>query len=195
ITVTCEFGYTGKTRFFCKETCKGKNILIQTTEDRDEKGRFSIRYEERSHTEFDFLHVSITDLKPSDSGRYRCRSDGTVLLNLFGNQHADFDLVVTEASDFSKPKWTPRPLIRSTFVPAASPPPPPFSPSPSETIKSSDKPAAASGSSSLYPLLYVGLSLAVLIIVLVTALLIFCQRKNLHQQKGPPVKKDPTDFT
>uniref|UniRef100_A0A3B5QIT5 Immunoglobulin subtype domain-containing protein n=1 Tax=Xiphophorus maculatus TaxID=8083 RepID=A0A3B5QIT5_XIPMA len=54
-------------------------------------GRFSIRYEKRNIFSFDFLHVSITDLKPSDSGRYRCRSDGWK-----GTLYDDFDLVVTE---------------------------------------------------------------------------------------------------
>uniref|UniRef100_A0A087XYU0 Immunoglobulin domain-containing protein n=1 Tax=Poecilia formosa TaxID=48698 RepID=A0A087XYU0_POEFO len=118
ITVRCEFGYTGTKRFFCKGTCEGRNILVETTEDTDQRGRFSITYEERDIFSTDFLHVSITDLKPSDSGWYQCRSDETWT----GTLYYDFYLVVTEESKS-------------------------FSPSPSETIKLSEKPAAASGSS------------------------------------------------
>ncbi|XP_016522779.1 uncharacterized protein LOC103132289 isoform X8 [Poecilia formosa] len=136
----------------------------------------------------DFLYVSITDLKPSDSGRYWCRSD-----TWKGILYNHFNLTVIE--DSSKPKWTTRPFVRSTFLPAdstttkatkattmrttATSQSQSFSPSPSETIKLSDKPAAASD-----PLLYVGLVLVVLIVLLAAALLIFCKRKNFSQQKG-----------
>ncbi|XP_043980028.1 uncharacterized protein LOC122835225 [Gambusia affinis] len=200
ITVRCKFGYYGEKRFLCKETCEEENILIESTEERDENERFSIRYERRRLYESDFLHVSITDLKLSDSGRYRCRSDTTY----GGIRYDDFDLVVTE--DSSKSKSTPRTFLGSTFLPTASTTTKRTirtttkrtirtttstqSFSPSETIKLSEKPAAASD-----PLLYVGLSLAVLVVLLATALLIYCQRKRFHQQKGPPVKIDSTDFT
>ncbi|XP_016522775.1 uncharacterized protein LOC103132289 isoform X1 [Poecilia formosa] len=146
----------------------------------------------------DFLYVSITDLKPSDSGRYWCRSD-----TWKGILYNHFNLTVIE--DSSKPKWTTRPFVRSTFLPAdstttkatkattmrttATSQSQSFSPSPSETIKLSDKPAAASDQ-----LLYVGLSL-VLIILLATALLIYCWRKRFHQQKGRPVDTNPPDLT
>ncbi|XP_032415267.1 uncharacterized protein LOC116717773 isoform X1 [Xiphophorus hellerii] len=188
VTVRCKFGYSGEKRFLCKETCEGENILIETTEDRDENGRLSIRYERRNMFSSDFLHVWITDLKPSDSGRYRCRSDET----LHGTLYDDFYLVVIE--DSSKPKWTPRPFIEPTFIPATSTKTTiktttaatatttqsqSFSPSPSETIKLPEKPAAASG-----PLLYVALVLVVLFVFLAAALLIFFKRKNFSQQKG-----------
>ncbi|XP_023183751.1 uncharacterized protein LOC111606754 [Xiphophorus maculatus] len=190
ITVRCKFGYFGEKRFLCKETCERKNILIETTKDKDQRGRFSIRYEERGYTKSDFLHVSITDLKSLDSGWYRCRSDGWT-----GIQYDDFDLVVTE--DSSEPKWTQRPFLGSTFLPTASTTrkrttrttTQSFSHSPSETIKLPEKPAAAPD-----PLLYVGLTLGLLFVMLATTLLIFCQKKRFHQQKGPPVKIEPADF-
>ncbi|XP_054912809.1 uncharacterized protein LOC129377102 isoform X2 [Poeciliopsis prolifica] len=198
-TVTCKFGYYGKKRFLCKETCEGKNILIETTEDRDENGRFSIKYERRNIFKSDFLHVWITDLKPSDSGRYQCRSDET----LRGTLYDHFDLSVIE--DSSKPKWTPRPSIGSTFIPAAATKTTikttteatttrttatttttttstqSFSLPPSETNKLSDKPAAAS---DLMPYVGLVLVLVVLIVSLAAALLIFIKRKNFKQQKG-----------
>uniref|UniRef100_A0A3B5RCC5 Immunoglobulin subtype domain-containing protein n=1 Tax=Xiphophorus maculatus TaxID=8083 RepID=A0A3B5RCC5_XIPMA len=86
ITVGCKFYFSGNETFFCKGICEGTNILVQTS------SRFSIRYEKRNIFSFDFLHVSITDLKPSDSGRYRCRSDETI----DGTLYDDFYLVVTK---------------------------------------------------------------------------------------------------
>ncbi|XP_014909626.1 uncharacterized protein LOC106960806 isoform X3 [Poecilia latipinna] len=199
ITVRCEFRYTGTKRFVCKETCEGRNILIQTTKDKDEKGRFSIRYEERSIFKSDFLHVSITNLKKTDSGRYQCRLDET----FDGTLYDHFDLFVTE--DSSEPKWTSRPFIGSTFLPTTirttirtttttttttATQSQSFSPSPSETIKSSENKAAASD-----PLLYVGLVLVVLIVLLAAAMLIFCKRKNFGFQKGPPEETEYVNFS
>ncbi|MEQ2242400.1 hypothetical protein ILYODFUR_035527, partial [Ilyodon furcidens] len=91
ITVRCEFSYYGNRRFLCKETCKGNNILIETTKDRTQRGRYSIRYEERGKLSSDFLHVSITELEKSDSGRYRCGS-----VTWAGTLYDDFHLVVKE---------------------------------------------------------------------------------------------------
>ncbi|XP_043980156.1 uncharacterized protein LOC122835291, partial [Gambusia affinis] len=170
ITVRCEFGYSGTKRFLCKETCEEKNILIETTKDRDERGRFSIRYERRNIISSDFLHVNITDLKPSDSGWYECRSDETSV----GTLYDDFYLVVTEAST------TTNRTIRTTTTSTQS-----FSPSPSETIK-----AAASD-----PLLYAVLVLVILIVFLAAALLIFFKRKNFSQQKGPPEETEYANFS
>ncbi|XP_023190003.1 uncharacterized protein LOC111608658 isoform X1 [Xiphophorus maculatus] len=175
ITVRCEFVFFGVKMFLCKETCEGKNILIETTKDKDQRGRFSIRYEKRNIFSFDFLHVSITDLKPSDSGRYRCRSDGWK-----GTLYDDFDLVVTE--DSSEPKWTPRPFLGSTFLPTSTQS---FSPSPSETIKLTEKPAAAPGLQ-----LYVILSLVVKIILLSTPLVIFCWKRRTTKSKDSAVETE-----
>ncbi|XP_043980132.1 uncharacterized protein LOC122835274 [Gambusia affinis] len=179
INVRCEFRYSGTKRFLCKKTCEGKNIVIETTKERDVRGRFSIRYEKRATSRSDLLHVNITDLKPSDSGRYWCRSDGTFAGTLYDH----FDLVVTE--DSSKPKWTPRTFLGSTFLPTST-----QSFSPSETIKLSEKPAAASD-----PLLYAVLVLVVLIVFLAAALLIFFKRKNFSQQKGPPEETEYANFS
>ncbi|MEQ2201944.1 hypothetical protein XENOCAPTIV_021113 [Xenoophorus captivus] len=68
ITVRCKFSYYGNRRFLCKETCKRNNILIETTKDRTQRGRYSIRYEGRGKLSSDFLHVSITELEKLDSG-------------------------------------------------------------------------------------------------------------------------------
>ncbi|XP_032415248.1 uncharacterized protein LOC116717748 isoform X3 [Xiphophorus hellerii] len=137
ITVECKFNFAGNPIIFCKENCEGENILINTTEDSTKKGRYSTFYETNYTSAV--LHVSISELKRSDSGRYRCG---------FGkdrSQDHEFYLDVTEGE---------------TFL-----------------------------------LLYVGLGLAVLIVLLATVLLIYCQRKRFHQQKGRPAETNPTDLT
>ncbi|XP_043980143.1 uncharacterized protein LOC122835283 [Gambusia affinis] len=174
INVRCEFRYSGTKRFLCKKTCEGKNILIETTKERDGRGRFSIRYEKRATSRSDLLHVNITDLKPSDSGRYWCRSDGTFAGTLYDH----FDLVVTE--DSSKPKWTPRTFPGSTFLPTST-----QSFSPSETIKLSEKPAAASGQQ-----LYLILSNVVKIVLLATPLVIFCWKRRTMKSKDSAVETE-----
>ncbi|XP_014909380.1 uncharacterized protein LOC106960679 isoform X4 [Poecilia latipinna] len=125
ITVECKVNLIENPIIFCKENCEGENILISTTEDKAHNGRYSTFYES-GYTSAS-LYVSISDLKRSDSGRYRCG------LGKNRSRYHEFHLDVTE----------------------------------DETDQ----------------LLYVGLSL-VLIILLATALLIYCRRKNLYQQKG-----------
>ncbi|XP_027866012.1 uncharacterized protein LOC114140392 isoform X2 [Xiphophorus couchianus] len=136
IRVECKFKDPQNPIFFCKENCEGENILINTTEDSTKKGRYSTFYETNYTSAV--LHVSILELKRSDSGRYRCG---------FGKDRSQdyvFYLDVTEGETF--------------------------------------------------PLLYLGLGLAVLIVLLATVLLIYCQRKRFHQQKGRPAETNPTDL-
>ncbi|XP_014832632.1 PREDICTED: uncharacterized protein LOC106910504 [Poecilia mexicana] len=136
ITVECKFNFSENPILFCKENCEGENILINTTENRADKGRYSTFY--NSGYTSASLHVSISDLKRSDSGRYRFG------LGKNRSRYHEFHLDVTEGQ--------------------------------------TDQ------------LLYVGLSL-VLIILLATALLIYCWRKRFHQQKGRPVDTNPPDLT
>ncbi|XP_032415232.1 uncharacterized protein LOC116717748 isoform X1 [Xiphophorus hellerii] len=161
ITVECKFNFAGNPIIFCKENCEGENILINTTEDSTKKGRYSTFYETNYTSAV--LHVSISELKRSDSGRYRCG---------FGkdrSQDHEFYLDVTEATTSS-----------SSY-------------SSSTTIQQTTILSEPNGETFL--LLYVGLGLAVLIVLLATVLLIYCQRKRFHQQKGRPAETNPTDLT
>ncbi|XP_044206476.1 cell wall protein RTB1-like isoform X4 [Thunnus albacares] len=57
-------------KFFCKDECKKEeDILVETEENRAHNGRYSIEYREGSTYG---LYVTITQLKKSDTGRYRC---------------------------------------------------------------------------------------------------------------------------
>ncbi|XP_023186562.1 uncharacterized protein LOC111608107 isoform X2 [Xiphophorus maculatus] len=97
IRVECKFNFNGNPIIFCKENCEGENILINTTEGSTKKGRYSTSYE--THYTSAFLHVRISEVKRSDSGRYRCG---------FGkdrSQDYEFYLDVTEATT-SEPNWT-----------------------------------------------------------------------------------------
>ncbi|KAI4790520.1 hypothetical protein KUCAC02_034580 [Chaenocephalus aceratus] len=71
IVVECYFTRPVANMYFCKDECKGEDILIKTASDTDLKDRYSIRYIEGNPTGV-FVFVSIKQLTQSDSGRYRC---------------------------------------------------------------------------------------------------------------------------
>ncbi|XP_007544131.1 uncharacterized protein LOC103132289 isoform X5 [Poecilia formosa] len=160
ITVECKFNFTGNPILFCKENCEEEHILINTTENRADKGRYSTLYD--SNYTSASLYVSISDLKRSDSGRYRCG------LGKNRSRYHEFHLDVTEAT--------------TSFSSYSS----------SSTTQQTTTSSEPKGQTD--QLLYVGLSL-VLIILLATALLIYCWRKRFHQQKGRPVDTNPPDLT
>ena len=57
-------------KFFCKDECnKEEDILVETEENRAQNDRYSVEYIEGSVSG---LYVTITQLKKSDTGRYRC---------------------------------------------------------------------------------------------------------------------------
>uniref|UniRef100_A0A3B3UU27 Immunoglobulin V-set domain-containing protein n=1 Tax=Poecilia latipinna TaxID=48699 RepID=A0A3B3UU27_9TELE len=76
IAVTCPFLLSGSRKFVCKDKCGGENILIETTNNTAERGRYSVKYERNIIIFKDFLYFTIKDLKKSDSGRYRCLFSG-----------------------------------------------------------------------------------------------------------------------
>ncbi|XP_038577611.1 uncharacterized protein LOC119905013 isoform X4 [Micropterus salmoides] len=92
IVVGCSFIFSGSRKYFCKEECKEKDILVETTGFTAERGRYSIRYTERSLTDVS-VYVSITQLTKSDSGRYRCCLDRRLL----PDSYRGFEIIVTDA--------------------------------------------------------------------------------------------------
>lgn len=71
LTVRCSFPLSRSLKFFCKEKCENKNLLIETRDDGAQRGRYSVRYEEGSLSGGTLI-VSITQLTNSDTGRYSC---------------------------------------------------------------------------------------------------------------------------
>ncbi|XP_013770060.1 uncharacterized protein LOC102194881 isoform X4 [Pundamilia nyererei] len=186
ITVKCRFYLSGSRKLFCKEKCENGNILVETSDDAAQNGRYSIKYVKTYITYYPTLYVSITQLKQSDSGRYRCSLERVLLTD--GN--SDFELIVTEASTTSTPNGTLRPFSASVFLSSASTPP--TAQSLSSTSGSSTPSSASSGSSDV--LIYVGLILLVMIVVLSAALLICCMKRRTTKPRGPPVETEYADM-
>ncbi|XP_019204942.1 uncharacterized protein LOC109196119 isoform X5 [Oreochromis niloticus] len=182
ITVECSFTWSGSRKLFCKEKCENGNTLVETSDDAAQNGRYSIKYEQTYMTSYPTLYVSITQLKQSDSGRYRCSLD----IAWWRDPNDDFELIVTEASTTSTPNGTLRPFSASVFLSSASKPP--TTQSLSSTSGSSTPSSASSGSSDV--LIYVGLILVVMIVVLSAALLIFYTKRKTTKPRGPPVETD-----
>ncbi|XP_044066039.1 CMRF35-like molecule 6 isoform X2 [Siniperca chuatsi] len=89
IRVGCSFQFVEIGRkFFCKEQCKGKDVLVQTIGSQAQNGRYSLKYTK------DSLIVSITQLMKSDAGRYRCGVKRPVL----PDSYKEFEVAVTDAT-------------------------------------------------------------------------------------------------
>ncbi|KAL3975007.1 hypothetical protein ACER0C_023633 [Sarotherodon galilaeus] len=182
ITVKCKFNSSGRRKLFCKEKCENGNILVETSDDAAQNGRYSIKYKKT-----DILYVSITQLKQSDSGWYRCSLD--IAWRLDPNHN--FELIVTEASTTSTPNGTLRPFSASVFLSSASTPP--TTQSLSSTSGSSTPSSASSGSSALADvLLYVRLVLVVVISIFLASLLM---KRRAVKPRGPPVESERADIT
>ncbi|XP_025757230.1 uncharacterized protein LOC109196117 isoform X5 [Oreochromis niloticus] len=188
ITVKCSFYFSGSRKLFCKEKCENGNILVETSDDAAQNGRYSIKYEIKGFFSYT-LYVSITQLKQSDSGRYRCSLD-----RIFDTGKDEFELIVTAASTTSTPNGTLRPFSASVFLSSASTPPTTQSLS---STSGSSTPSSASTETkdarSADVLIYVGLILVVMIVVLSAALLIFCMRRKTTKPRGPPVETEYAD--
>ncbi|XP_026010338.1 uncharacterized protein LOC113013548 isoform X3 [Astatotilapia calliptera] len=108
VTLECTFLISGSRRLFCKEECEKGNILINTTADTFQSDRYSIQYFKKNFS-YDIMYVSITQLKQSDSGRYKCTLDSTLNPDYF-------EIIVTEAVKISTPGSTPKAFSSSTFL-------------------------------------------------------------------------------
>ncbi|XP_023190533.1 uncharacterized protein LOC111608775 isoform X1 [Xiphophorus maculatus] len=93
VTVACFFKRSGGKRLFCRGECGKEEVLVQTDGVRDEKGRYNMKYEEQKSGAV--LLVTIKQLVQSDSGRYRCKLDGTGS----SSSYRDFQVTVRTAVD------------------------------------------------------------------------------------------------
>ncbi|XP_030588756.1 uncharacterized protein LOC115782617 isoform X2 [Archocentrus centrarchus] len=112
VTFECKFRISGSTKFFYKGGCENGNILIRTTDDTFQRGRYSMKYVKGTFI-FDIMSVKITQLKTSDSGQYCCTIDKTWSPDYF-------ELIVTEASNTLTPDFTLKPVPTTTFLLSAS---------------------------------------------------------------------------
>ncbi|XP_010779365.1 CMRF35-like molecule 8 isoform X2 [Notothenia coriiceps] len=174
ITVACSFTLTGRRKIFCKGKCEEGNILVETTGDSAQRGRYSIRYVEGSLLSNVALYVSITKLTKSDAGQYQCGLDRSVF-----DSYQDFEIRVTDAPATSKPEVSLQPF--STSAPSASTltttqslSSVPSSASPERTTQPQQGQTAPAGPGVV---LYVRLTLVVMVIVLSASVLIFCWKR------------------
>ncbi|XP_049436369.1 uncharacterized protein LOC125891278 isoform X2 [Epinephelus fuscoguttatus] len=193
ITVVCSFTFSGTTKFFCKNDCEDGDILIQTEKDAAQSGRYSIEYNKGAIYESALLYVSIRNLTESDSGRYRCR------LTRILSSDIQFEIRVKDAPTSSDPNWILPPV--TAFVPSTSTLTTSQSLSSTSSSASSEgtkqpqqqHPTPAAGSAAKGPLLFVGLTLLIMLIILSAALMMFC-RKRASKPKAP-VETEYADVT
>ncbi|XP_039676038.1 trem-like transcript 4 protein isoform X4 [Perca fluviatilis] len=98
LILQCYSILSGTRRYFCKEQCEDKDILVETTGVSAERDRYSIRYEKASPSG-GFVYVNISQLTRSDSGLYRCG----LSTSFSPDPYQEFRLVVTDALTTSQP--------------------------------------------------------------------------------------------
>ncbi|XP_018559398.1 polymeric immunoglobulin receptor [Lates calcarifer] len=90
-TINCYLTLSGNRKFFCKNECKGEDVLIKTDDVRANRGRYSIEYKGESSGR-GIVSVTIRNLTQSDSGRYRCGLGGS----LVPESYTDFGVRVSD---------------------------------------------------------------------------------------------------
>ncbi|KAF3860822.1 hypothetical protein F7725_001077 [Dissostichus mawsoni] len=160
IKVGCSFPLSRGRKMFCKGKCEEGNILVETTGDSAQRGRYSIRYVAGTFPAREtVLYVSITKLTKSDAGWYQCG-----LKFRFGpDSYRDFEIRVTDA-----------PASLTSAPSASSLSSVPSSASPERTTHPQQGPTAPAGHGVV---LYVRLTLVVMVIVLSASVLIFCRKR------------------
>ncbi|CAI5648857.1 unnamed protein product [Oreochromis niloticus] len=108
------------------------------------------------------LYVSITQLTKSDSGRYRCYLSGSS-----SSSSREFEVTVTDAGPSATTTGSSTPSLTWTG--------------------STEQPEGAASGTSIYVLLFVGLTLALIIILLSVSVLIFCKKRS-SKPTDPPVE-------
>ncbi|KAM8863419.1 uncharacterized protein AB9W97_018262 [Spinachia spinachia] len=164
VTVGCDFTFPGSKRIFCREPCEQGDILIETDQATAESGRYSLEYKKESFWTSSVLYVSITKLKKSDAGKYRCGFDRSFLLS----SYVEFELTVKKAPISPQPTVTTTQSVSSStgsFTPPSAPP------GGAKTTREARTTTTTGG------LLYVGLCLAVMIVVLLAAALILYRKR------------------
>ncbi|XP_060931267.1 hepatitis A virus cellular receptor 1 homolog isoform X2 [Limanda limanda] len=116
VTVSCSFNFSGWTKRFCRKSCEDGDVLFETEGVRAQRDRYSIRYNEGSYLQsYSFVHVTIKQLRKSDSGHYTC---GLKRTPLHRDTYEKVEIIVTDASPSSTPN---RPVEPSpTSLPAAT---------------------------------------------------------------------------
>ncbi|XP_055020347.1 uncharacterized protein LOC129411973 isoform X3 [Boleophthalmus pectinirostris] len=144
---------------------KKRNILVETTGRRAEKDRYSLQFDEWTN----IMTVGIKKVQLSDSGQYKCKLERTG-----PDGHETFQISVLKVRPTQRPGPSPDP----GFDPDPDPSP---SLNPNSTIRpehelQSEAPHRSSQTGSV---LYIGVTLAVILMIFSVVLLIFyCKKKE-----------------
>ncbi|XP_041802689.1 uncharacterized protein LOC121613380 [Chelmon rostratus] len=161
IVVECSFSVSASRTFFCKDKCEPKDILVETTGDKRRKGRYSIEYIKASFTS-GLLYVSITQLNKLDSGRYRCVARGLSRVDF-----QEFMVVVTDDPNTSKTSST-------ESIPSATT---------TQSLSSDQQHTEMMPTTNVW--LWVGLTLAAMVVLLSLAVLIYCRKISAKPEEPP----------
>ncbi|XP_041656004.1 uncharacterized protein LOC121517945 isoform X2 [Cheilinus undulatus] len=74
--IACPPSSASTRKFFCRVECKKNDIIIQTTEERHQDGRYSIEWRGRRGTSSGDVKVTISQVTTADNGQYRCGVGG-----------------------------------------------------------------------------------------------------------------------
>ncbi|XP_029292048.1 A-agglutinin anchorage subunit-like isoform X1 [Cottoperca gobio] len=180
----------GLRKRFCKGNCEEGNILVETTDDTAQRGRYSLVYKRMNIFSDDIMYVSITKLTTSDAGRYGC---GLVRTFSFSS-YQGFEIRV-DAVTSAKPTPAPSASTLTTTQSLSS------TSSSASTLTTTQSLSSTSSSSSSGAskqtqqqqttsagpgvVLYMSLTLVVIFIVLSVALLIFCWKRASKPEEPP----------
>uniref|UniRef100_A0A087XAL3 Immunoglobulin subtype domain-containing protein n=1 Tax=Poecilia formosa TaxID=48698 RepID=A0A087XAL3_POEFO len=180
ILISCvSFSY-GAWKIFCRETCEGGNLLIRTSDDAAQIGRYRTEYVRQASKTFSVLSVTITQLTQSDSGRYRCKLDRAIRSDL----DRDFSITVTDAVG---PSSSTPAVTSQTFSSISAHV---FTNNPTSLTTTTQRFNSSSGSehaqcepaccpSADVPVI-VGVTLAAMVVLVSAALLVSCRRRSLR---------------
>ncbi|XP_068163124.1 uncharacterized protein [Antennarius striatus] len=170
-THACNFVLSGKTKIFCRRDCKeDEDILVKTNHNRSQSGRYAIEYKQHSFASH-ILNVSITNLRKSDAGFYRCKLDRWAL-----DSEQIFEIRVEDA---------PVTLVPSVSTAQRST----YGSEPSSVAHDDQLPAAGPGW-----VLLVGLVLSIMILGLSAGLVMLC-RTTSRKPREHPVETHHDDIT
>ncbi|MEQ2225848.1 hypothetical protein ILYODFUR_021736, partial [Ilyodon furcidens] len=195
-SVTCGLSFSETWKIFCRESCEGGNILIQTREKEAQRERYSIKHVKNHLSDVYILFVNISKLSESDSGLYRCGLGDS----LSSVTYQDFRLVVVgKASGSSTSRSNPVHLTSPTaatlslnyLATSAS------SETTDQSLLTEDRTTTKCRSSDCSPSptsaevwLFVAPALAIVVLFSVT--LVFCRRRLKKAQTASPVELEQT---
>ncbi|XP_060931268.1 uncharacterized protein LOC133005565 isoform X3 [Limanda limanda] len=178
VTVSCSFNFSGWTKRFCRKSCEDGDVLFETEGVRAQRDRYSIRYNEGSYLQsYSFVHVTIKQLRKSDSGHYTC---GLKRTPLHRDTYEKVEIIVTDASPTTL-NWSVEPS--PTSLPAATATAP--SSSSPETSEESSATSSSPGTSEessapqITPVLVtVSVIIFIVIIIISVTVIVFCRNRT-----------------